>query len=127
VRERVVKSDSLRIFITTNDSVPFFLIAPKQIRINDKYYNLPDVNTDSHIEYTLPYSPVNYFIINGYQIYKTKNKRSNYFHFTIKEVKESRFEYSGGTFFKDEKFLIKGDTLYKLRNNEVNITFVKNK
>jgi len=124
--ETMLQNDSTNIFITSSDTIPFLFFAPKQIRINDNYYSTKFFNDDS-IELAIPRTEVKYIVIPGYPIYYPKKKTSNYFHLSIKDLSSEKFEYSGGTYFLDEKFLMKTGSLYQLWNNEKQVKFLKMK
>lgn len=126
-REEVINdNDSTIIMIKSFDTTPFLFYAPKQIRVNDRYYSITLLDEFS-IRFAIPRSEVKYIVIPGYPLYYPKSKKSNYFQFAIKELTSKKFEYSGGTYFLNEKFLTRGDTLYQLWNNEVQLTFLKDK
>lgn len=126
------KSDSLTIILRTDENIPFFMISPTAIRINNFYYQTPR-NIISEAKFVLNKSTINFIILAGagnhYPIYYPKNSKSNYFEFIIKEIKDKKDKYPPNSYFIDEKFLIKGDSLFHLRNNEINRNevFIKEK
>ena len=125
IKEEHIDSGNIQFIITSQDTIPFLFIAPKQIRINEKYFQLPNVSSEKFVKLTLPYLDINYFVVDGYPLYFPKSKTSNRFIISIKEITTEKFEYSGATFFINQKFAIRGDTLFKLWNDSIQITYLK--
>lgn len=119
VEEMNENSDSLQIIICSNDSIPFFFISPSQLRINKTYYPVNPPTSDS-IRIVLPkQESIGSIIIPGYPIYSPKNGETSIFKFTIKELHSTKNRFPSNTYFYNERMLLRGDTLFRLRNDTI--------
>lgn len=115
-------SDSIVIIVNPKDSIPFFFISPTSVRINDKHFKLSKPK-GNYLRYSVPNMPsfqLRFIILYGYPIYYPKNQRSNIFEFSIKELSETKDMFPINTYFVNERFLVKGDTLFQLDDNKIN-------
>lgn len=116
VNEEIINLDSISIIIKSNEKIPFFFISPSRIRVNDKYYYINKVDKD-YIKLVLPKVEIKYIIVSGYPIYIPKSKETNLFTFMISELQGSKLLYPENTFFLNEKFLLKNDSIFRLDEN----------
>lgn len=117
-------SDSITIIIDSFDTIPFFMFAPTEIRINDNYYSVK-IDTQDLIRLTLPYSHIKYIIIPRYPIHQIENQKNNVYHISLKDFYQTKYLYPENTYFFNEKFIVKGDSLFQIMNDRVKGIFIK--
>jgi hypothetical protein len=111
-------SDNITIVIKPKNDIPLFFILPTLLRINNKLIET-DPNVIDSAVVVLNKMSIKYFILGGtldphYPVYFVKNTLSNRFECVINEIMEDKDIFPLKSYFFDEKFLIKNDSLFNI-------------